>query len=600
MSITIEESQPIEQKSDEQPSDDTPKIKKKKTVKKVKNISEIDGANLIQKLIDEDIPSSDNDSVMEVTLPAPDLKTVKKKKPKRAKIDDDEPVVSTVLDEEGTNINLIAEANVLLKSLANYKKVDDTMPLPEPQSDLDEDQPDDTTSKKIVKRKVIKKPKKQKSKDDSGPQIPEEQEIIELSPMPIIEKQQKPTQVTTCTVEDLPKVLAKLRKPSKKKKETKPTEETAITFRLKSRITPMEYPPAIFMPKITQLKTVRGKGELSRNIEEALKVLKRRKIKKFKPTEYETDSLEKVDSELSENSEESTDLDSTNKDKYQRESKDAPEDELHKAPIKLGKGKHKPQIDDAPEQIKLKPVKKKKTPKNKEDQIVGEPQQATIIPSDEQTVDTEYNLEPIAPFDSAPIDRDLEEYEKSDEIPSDENEKDDTKPKYKRKKKKKPDLDESERKIVKGIPKPQEIPSDDDLNLQTKQKPVPQTSVEDVVLKPFESPADEQTIDKSDKPKSKPKKKTSKTPKDSPDDEHDACAIIDDDITVINISELPEDTEHKHTDTIHKIHPPHFEQITQIDEPGKIPMRWNFWPSIEIVKIILLNGNVFQMKSFFL
>lgn len=549
--------------------EEQPKQKKKKTVKKVKNLNKNDEENLIQKLIDEDIPSLETGE---------DLKPIKKKKPKKKTTEGDALVESTVLDEEGTDINVMAEANVLLKSILNYKKIDDTLPLPEPKDELDEDLPDDADSriKKKIKRKIIKKPKEKKSKDDSSPEMPgssdlplDEQEIIELAPMPIIRKQQKPTKPITCTVEDLPKVLSQLRKATKKKKDIKPSDENVISFRLKSRITPMEYPPAITLPKITQIKTVRGKGELSRNIEEALKVLKRRKIKKFKPTEFEKDSLEQVDSELSESSEKSEDLESETKDKYQRQSKDAPLDELHKGPLKLGKGKHKPQIDESPEQVKLKPVKKKDKPKDEVDEIEGKPGQATIIPSDEHTVDTEYNLEPIPPFDSTPVDRDLEEYEKPDEIPSDVDDKDETKPKHKRKKKKKPVAEESEHKIVKGVPKPQEIPSEDDVNLKIKQKPQPDTSTEDVVLTPFEKPVDEKTADESEKPKPKTKRKSSKK-KEYPDEEYPTYAVIDDDTPVINITELPEDTEHKHTDTKHKIHPPHFEQITQIDELGKI------------------------------
>lgn len=536
-------------------------------MKKVKNLDKNDEENLVQMLIDEDIPSLEPETV-----------TIKKK-PKKAKTESDELVESTVHDEEGTDINVMTEANVLLKSLLNYKRIDEKLPLPESIEESDEDLPDDSDSikKKKIKRKVIKKrPKEKKSKEDGTPDMPEsadvpleEQEIIELALMPIIRKQQKPIKPLTCTVEDLPKVLAQLRKATKKKKDVKPSEENVINFRLKSRITPVEYPPAIAHLKITQFKTVRGKGELSRNMEEALKVLKRRKVKKFKPTEYEKDSLEKAESELSESSEKSEDLDSETKEKYQRQSKDAPLDELHKGPLKLGKGKHKPQIDESPEQVQLKPVKKKDKPKDEVDEIEVKPGQATIVPGGEQAVDTEYNLEPIPPFDSTPIDRDLEEYEKPDEIPSDVDDKDETKPKHKRKKKKKPEPEESEHKIVKGVPKPQEIPSDDEVNFKIKQKPQPETSTEDVVLKPFEKPVDEKTIDESIKSKPKPKKKSSKK-KESPDDEHPTSAIIDDDTPVINITELPEDTEHKHTDTKHKIHPPHFEQITQIDEPGKI------------------------------
>lgn len=566
-SITVEEIQPVESTSEEPLVEEQPKLKKKKTVKKVKNLDKNDEENLVQKLIDEDIPSFE-----------PETKTIKKKKPKKATTADEELLESTVLDEEGTDINVMAEANVLLKSLLNYKKIDESLPLPEQQDELEEDLPDDAdkTTKKKVKRKIIKKPKQKKGTDDESPDMPdsaevpvEEQEIIELAPMPIIRKQQKPTKPVTCTVEDLPKVLAQLRKATSKKKDAKPSEENVINFRLKSRITPMEYPPAVVHLKITDIKTVRGKGELSRNIEEALKVLKRRKVKKFKPTEYEKESLEKADSELSESSEKSEDLDSETKSKYQRQAKDAPVDELHKGPLKLGKGKHKPQIDESPEQVKLKPVKKKDKPSDEVDEADGQLGKATIVPSDEQNVDTQFNLEPIPPFDSTPIDRDLEEYEKPDEMPSDLDDNDETKPKHKRKKKKKPEAEETEHKIVKGVPKPQEIPSDDEVNFKIKQKPQPDTSAEDVVLKPFEKPVDEKTTDESGKSKPKPKKKSSKK-KESPDDEHPTTATIDDDSPVINITELPEDTEHKHTDTKHKIHPPHFEQITQIDEPGKI------------------------------
>ncbi|XP_031619547.1 titin-like isoform X4 [Contarinia nasturtii] len=575
--ITIEEVQPIEPSSKEPIEEVKFKPKKMKVIKKIVKDKEDE---YVQKLIDSDVPETEFEELDAVENK--DLKKKKKKKPKTS-IATSQSIESLSMEEvaefdkEAEEINVIAESNVLVRTLANYNKVDDILPLPVHKDEPEIMEPSiENVDKKKVKRKIVKKARVKGDKDISeleqseGTDITElqqplkPQEVIELAPMPIERKQQKPTKVNVCTVEDLPKVLAKLRK---SKKEVKPVEEVApIKFRLKSRITLVSYPPEITMPKITNIKTVRGKGELSRNIEEAMKVLKRRKIKKFKPSELESDSLEKVESKLSESSEEHEELSPETKEKYQRQLKEGITDDTQKGPLKLGKGKHKPQVDETPEQVKLEPIPKKDKKPEEEVEIETKMGQAKIIPSDEQTIDTSYTLEPLEPFDSAPFDRELDEYEKPTDIPSDVSDKDALKPKHKRKKKKAPEQEEKEREIVKGVPKSEEISSEDDTKLGYKQKPLPDIITEDVVLKPFDKPAEELEPDEKNKSKLKPKKKTIKT-KDYPDEEHPQDALFDDDSPIINISELPEDTEHEYTDTTHKIHPPHFEQITQIDEP---------------------------------
>lgn len=388
--------------------------------------------------------------------------------------------------------------------------------------------------------------------------------LLDLLPMIVERKEQKAIKPVVCDVHDNP-LLIKLKKVKPKPKPIE--EEVAVpAFRLKSRITYLNYPPEMLFPKIKKMKTIRGRGELSRNIEEAEKVLKRKKLKKFKPTEFDKDDLESAESDVSLTQDEVGDEKIPSKEKYERKSKPAEPDETHKAPLKLGKGKHKPQIDESPEQIKLKPIPKKVPQDEEEADIPIKIGEATVQEPKLENVDTSYKLKPLEPFDSEPLNIEMEEYEKpdeSDEIPE---ESEVPKPKYVRKKKKKVEPETVKHEIKKGVPRPKDESPEKDLTLHYKQKPAPEISTEDITLKPFDKPVGEMSPESMQKPT--PTKPKSSKKKKRPDDTAPGFAVFDDDTGVINISDLPEHNEH--SDTPHKTHTPHFEQITQINDSGKL------------------------------
>lgn len=391
--------------------------------------------------------------------------------------------------------------------------------------------------------------------------------IVDLVPMVAVQKYQRPTKVEVCDVKDLP-ATKKLTFKKPQRREIKPEQTTLPQFKLKSRLTEVIYPPELIIPKISNLKTIRGHGELSRNVEEALKLLKRKKTKKFKPAEMEQESLEEVDREQFEKEKSSNDEESA-KEIYKRPEKPKKEQEdISSVTLKIGKGKKKPLEEEVPESIKLKAVPSKSKPAGEEEVEKPKKIKPADVPEPMEGEEIEYNIGPVPKFAprlfGSQEDINIESEPKSDEDTRQEKEK----KKYKRKPKTKPEPETIQHPILKGIPKPGEEQPEDDLNLKYKQKPLPDVNTEGVTLKPFEKPLDEKVAaddDGSIEFKPTPKKK-SKAPKSkvSPIQVDDDTAP---DTNVINISELPEYTEN--TETLYTTHTPHFEQITLIEDIGK-------------------------------
>lgn len=392
--------------------------------------------------------------------------------------------------------------------------------------------------------------------------------IVDLVPMIAVQKHQRSTKVEICDVKDLPQVSKKLTFKKVARKEVKPEQSTLPQFRLKSRLTEVVYPPELGIPKVTDLKTVRGRGELSRNVEEALKLLKRKKIKKFKPLEVEQESLEEVDKDQYEKDKPS-DEDESAKETYKRpeKTKKEPED-ISSVTLKIGKGKKKPQEEDVPESVKLKSIPSKSKPGEEEEAEKPKKIKPTDRPEPLEGEDAEFTVGPVPKFEPRPFgsqeDIDIESEPRSEEdVPQEKDKK-----KYKRKPKTKPEPETIQHPIVKGVPKPGEEQPENDLNLKYKQKPLPDVNTEGITLRPFEKPLDETAPEDDDgkiefKPTPKKKIKVPKS-KVSPIQVDDETVP---DTDVINISELPEYTEN--TETTQTTHTPHFEQITLIEDIGK-------------------------------
>lgn len=251
--------------------------------------------------------------------------------------------------------------------------VEDVLPEPLLEERLDETQPADKIKPK--KKKMTKKVKKdeqdeyikmlleqeipktelekyEKIEFEKPEKKPEAEQEAELVPIKIERKEQKPTQVKIISVDDLPKPV-KL-KPKKPKQLEKPAEvEPVQKPKLKSRITHVEIEHPLTLT-VKVIGAVRQCGELSRNIEEAEKLIKT-KVKKFKPSKKRKDSLERPELEKYEKYESSSDESMSKKEGYQRAKKDIPEEEVDNKTLKLGKGKSRPDEDDI-ESVKLKPV----------------------------------------------------------------------------------------------------------------------------------------------------------------------------------------------------------------------------------------------------
>lgn len=192
-------------------------------------------------------------------------------------------------------------------------------------SDLDEDYIQKLLDQEIPKTELEKFEKPEFEKPQK--KLPEKGELV---PIKIERKEQKPTKVKIVPVEEVKPVKVKTKTPKQLEPEV---EEKALKPRLKSRITFVDIEKPLTM-KITDIGAVRDQGELSRNIEEAEKVLKS-KPKKFKHKPKRKDSLERPELEVYEKYESSSD-ESTKKEPYQRQKKDIPDETTDTKTLKLG------------------------------------------------------------------------------------------------------------------------------------------------------------------------------------------------------------------------------------------------------------------------
>lgn len=165
----------------------------------------------------------------------------------------------------------------------------------------------------------------------------------------------KPKMVEISSVVEFPQML-KLKTPKQRPQEEKKKKLNEASFKnkkLKSWIRFIPYSPYCFPYIVTEIETIQDKGELSRNIEEAEEVLKKRP-KKFKHTKPVKAELEELDTETFDDKEEPLD-EQTDKPKYQRGKKDTKEKDEKPKKLKVGKGKV-PETTESTETVELKPV----------------------------------------------------------------------------------------------------------------------------------------------------------------------------------------------------------------------------------------------------
>lgn len=391
---------------------------------------------------------------------------------------------------------------------------------------------------KPKKKKIIKKPKV--SAEDEyllklmEAEIPktalEKYEKVEIE----TEKKPKEKPQDVELVPQKPKVLDKPKKPvpepvaekleskikiTKKKRVIEPEapEEKMPSFKLKSRINYVEYPPDALPLRVTDINAVRQQGDLSRNIEEAEKMLQK-KPKKFKHIKKRKDSLERPELEKYERYESSSDESVPSK-SYQRPEKQLKPELIEHKTLKLGKGQLKPQEEDLPETIKLKKIPQKAV-------LTGEPTEAVKKPKEKpdekpitERTQPEQQVGSLPDLEFKPFDYEREELEIPEEIPAVEPKDKEKKPKPTKVKKPKPEPETVEHPIVPGTPKPKEEEPEEDIKRRIVQKPKPDEEQDTIKLRPI--PKAEDATDKPEKdvdaPLELPRRK-SKSPDEPADD----------------------------------------------------------------------------------
>jgi len=307
---------------------------------------------------------------------------------------------------------------------------------------------------------------------------------VKLTPMKIEKVEfKKPKMVEISSVVEFPQML-KLKAPKQRPQEEKKRKNEASfkNKRLKSWIRFIPYAPYCFPYVVTELETNRDVGELSRNVEEAEKVLKLRP-RKFKPSKPEKTELEEADLEPfdSENSEPSDKEQPRPKYKRTKKLKDEVPEETRK--LKLGKGKI-PQNVEAVEEIRLKPVEL-----GIAEEEVGEKPVKMVGEEVIKKKKTKKSDKPEDGLYFEPIDfKDVEssfEFPEESETSATEETFTQGKPKYKRKKKPTSKPEKNQYEIAPGKPKEQEEIPEDELKLHKRQGEKPDTEEEKFKLKPF-------------------------------------------------------------------------------------------------------------------
>ncbi|ENN77568.1 hypothetical protein YQE_05864, partial [Dendroctonus ponderosae] len=432
--------------------------------------------------------------------------TIRKRKIKKRIGDTDEVITISIKekpDEEPTIKGNIQEENA--SEIEDMSEMVPVIEIPEETEVVDMTTSDDIPKKKITKkRKLLKK---------IGPKIEETEVIsvfedgkrpkttvkikeydIDATPKEITLVKHKlelidikPKQPVIVEKDDIPKLTElKLRKPKRPQKAAE--EKKQPMFRLKSRIKLIIFPPLSEVEQhgiITNLPAyIRDHGELSRNISDAQKVLKKKKIRKFKDIDYMPPELEEVEHVDMPAKPETTDAKDSPKHKRLPKERQQPDEKT--AILELGKGQI-PEDVELPEKVLL-----KKIPETASDKEPLEVKEAKTKKPDESKIKNrseEHDEEPIAfePYDIDKTDFEMEDFETSD--------KDDVQKikkkvptKYKKKPKAKSSPDVDELQLIMGVPKEKPDIESEDVSFQPKQKPKREEEPEKIKLKPFKVP----------------------------------------------------------------------------------------------------------------
>ncbi|ETN62157.1 myosin light chain kinase [Anopheles darlingi] len=338
---------------------------------------------------------------------------------------------------------------------------------------------------------------------------PEKGEIVKLEPIKIERKEQKPIkQQITDTQEPQTVKLRKTIIPERPELQ----EVTVPKVLLKSRIDLVEHSFKGQQPKIVELDTRPGVGQLS-HIEEDDTERTKKTIKKVKIIKKEKPELETLDIEKYEKEPKAEEPKEEEKPKYQRQVKDTPKEETEERTLQLGKGKLVKE-DEQQEEVKLKKLptkpkeetveqekpKKKSTEKPMEEDLEGKKrhvEKPTFKPTD--IPDYETPLEPYVKHEDEPIEKPANEPEKP-VIPKE--------PKV-------PQVpEEPEHKIILGKGKKPEPEPEDEFKFRKPTPTKPEQEKEEIKLKPFTKPV----------PETEPKEREADrdmalpTPKDTPED----------------------------------------------------------------------------------
>ncbi len=327
--------------------------------------------------------------------------------------------------------------------------------------------------------KIKWEPKKKKEKATITP------ELQNLIPMKIERIEIKPTKLTFVPpTEEVQFATIKLKKTSiPKRRESKSSKVPKI--RLKSRILFIsDWPTPLQMPSMTIIEeNPLQNGTLSRNMDEAEKVL-RKKYRKKKLPEKEITDLEKLDKEFEELKKKPLETidDKSIYEKPQKVPKQKSPDEIKT--LKIGKGKI-PEHEDAPEDIKLKKIPKKETEENVEIQTKPKSEEKPVKSEECKEIKPEFTMQQD---DFIPSEYEKPELEKF--IPDQEQKSEDELPdkvpdKYKRPERKGKAQDFEHVPIIKGKPKPVEPEDAADVKFRIPEKDKPAEEPEKITLKPW-------------------------------------------------------------------------------------------------------------------
>ena len=382
--------------------------------------------------------------------------------------------------------------------------------------DLMADKISDVTPEKKVAKKKKKKPIAKKDEIEDWVEPEYERPVLEPMPEKIEWKPSKKKKETIPLPESHRKLVPikieikeiKLKKASASKRwESKSTKIPKILLR--SRITFIgDYPSELQLPRITIFEeNPIQNGTLSRNTEEALKVLKK-KHKKPKLPEKELMDLEELDKEHKEL--EKVPLDEIeDKSVYERKPKKPNEEEKPKEKLQAGKGKV-PVEEKQAEFVKLKKISEKK-PENFEE-ITEKPK--TIEPTEDilrKKKSEEALRVDSEDFEPTEFKRpELEQYFPPEKERSEKPEFKEVQKPYERPTKKKPEQEMEQVPIEKGKPKSQQPVNQPEVKFKIPASEKPEKQPVEIKLKPWttekpEADSAESKVLKDEKPLEKPR-----------------------------------------------------------------------------------------------